>query len=511
MKNSKQTAKRRGLTLKTVFLFIILLAAVLIYGVIRYLAEAGVQPFDREVLLSLLPEVIPALAALVIAFVITLVLQRREVSFPSKTIEGQLNGYIARKREKKPFEQVGAGALENIENALVKADLEIDRYLDDRIKESEEIALRENEEKIARMIGMQTVPTLRSDNELSYGLGGCVQFSDCFGGDYYDYFPLDKRRVCFALGDVWGTGLPAALFSARLKELVREYVCAAQSLTESVEKINAELFKNNPYNLGATLFVGIFYPETSELRYLNAGHCPPVLIGEKDGFLPCKTGTPLGFFENASFVEELFELKAGSALLLYTNGVTEAMDGKGNFFGTERLISAVRSSWNDSLGAEHIVRTVKNELQAFCGERKLADDYAFLAVYYPLGLQKMFRPVTSELEVMRDLMFGWLKNDPRRNKVYLACEEIFTNIVNHSGASSILLDCQREGDSLVVRFTDDGEPFNPLPVQQTERSFYDYGQGGMGMAIIRQIAGEVFYRTKDNRNVLTVRFPVYEG
>ena len=91
----------------------------------------------------------------------------------------------------------------------------------------------------------------------------------------------------------------------------------------------------------------------------------------------------------------------------------------------------------------------------------------------------------------------------------MACEEIFTNIVNHSGASSIHLNCQVEGNSFVVRFTDDGEPFNPLQVRP-EGGYYssNYAEGGMGMAIIRQIAGEIFYRTQENRNVLTIRFPV---
>lgn len=108
-----------------------------------------------------------------------------------------------------------------------------------------------------------------------------------------------------------------------------------------------------------------------------------------------------------------------------------------------------------------------------------------LALYYPKGLQKRFASKTSELERLRDVLLDWLKDDARKNKIFLACEEVFTNIVNHSKASSIQLDCRIEGESLFVCFVDDGEPFNPLQVQSGYR---DYTGGGMGMAIIRQIA-----------------------
>ena len=140
--------------------------------------------------------------------------------------------------------------------------------------------------------------------------------------------------------------------------------------------------------------------------------------------------------------------------------------------------------------------------------RSFPTDLAVYALYYPSGIQTELSPKTSELERLRDTILDWLKDDPRKNKIFLACEEIFTNIVNPSGATSIHLNCQVEGNSFVVRFTDDGEPFNPLQVRPEGGYYNNYAEGGMGMAIIRQIAGEIFYRTQENRNVLTIRFPV---
>ncbi len=510
MNHHKTSAARGKLLPKFIITFISLIIAAVIYGVIRYFVLVGAVSFQKQSLFLVLWEVIPALILLTAALITVCVLYRRLCVAFVKKVAAQIGALVQNKKRGEVFSPIEAGDLGAVEIALAQMDLSLEEYLAERDTAVKKAAEEEIGLEIAHKLQNDFTPAKKTYGELALGIGACAYIAPSVGGDYYDFFPLDRHRICFAIGDVWGKGLPAAFFLARIKECVREYVSASQSLTESVKKINAALAENNPDMLAVTLFIGIFNPENGELRYLNAGHVPPLLVGEKDEYLSVKAGTPLGLYDDALFVEEFTEIKPGRTLVFYTDGVISAYNEKKEFFGRERLFSAVRTAWDSSLGADHIVESVKDAVISFCGE-SVADDFAVLALYYPNGLQKVFRPILSELEVMRDLLLEWLRNDPRRNKIYLACEEIFTNIVNHSGASSVHLGCQKEGNSLVIKFTDDGEPFNPLPVQTQDKNFYDFGNGGMGMAIIRQIAGEVFYRTKENRNVLTVRFPAYEG
>ena len=344
--------------------------------------------------------------------------------------------------------------------------------------------------------------------ELDFSGAGGAERSSLIAADLFDGFYLGRRTLCFMTADIWGTGFAAARFAARVKELFRDAAHSSDTLGEAVLRLNRALLNNNPDSLALTGFFAVFMPGTGELRYVNAGAHPPVLVGKERTFLRVQPGCPLGLYEAPELTEEYLIFKPGRCLVTYTNGAVEARNAKGEAFGYDRLFDAAKEGWERSLGAERIVSAVTEAVKGFAGAQ-LSDDVCVYALYYPNGIQAELSPKTSELERLRDTILDWLKDDPRKNKIFLACEEIFTNIVNHSGASSIHLNCQVEGNSFVVRFTDDGEPFNPLQVRP-EGGYYssNYAEGGMGMAIIRQIAGEIFYRTQENRNVLTIRFPV---
>ena len=344
--------------------------------------------------------------------------------------------------------------------------------------------------------------------ELDFSGAGGAERSSLIAADLFDGFYLGRRTLCFMTADIWGTGFAAARFAARVKELFRDAAHSSDTLGDAVLRLNRALLNNNPDSLALTGFFAVFMPGTGELRYVNAGAHPPVLVGKERTFLRVQPGCPLGLYEAPDLTEEYLIFKPGRCLVTYTNGAVEARNGKGEAFGYDRLFDAVKEGWERSLGADRIVSAVTEAVKGFAGAQ-LSDDVSVYALYYPNGIQAELSPKTSELERLRDTILDWLKDDPRKNKIFLACEEIFTNIVNHSGANSIHLNCQVEGNSFVVRFTDDGEPFNPLQVRP-EGGYYssNYAEGGMGMAIIRQIAGEIFYRTQENRNVLTIRFPV---
>ena len=479
-----------------------LLLAGFIYALIRYSVLASAAG-GEGVLETVLWEVIPALIVLVIlygaAMVVYFVRIRSSIQKAAKAIEGAVTEH---KETDLGGEWAPVDAAVKKFNASAEADI---RTRENKIAYD---AQRRTEAGIARDMVKALSATSLPCVELDFSGAGGAERSPVIAADLFDGFYLGRRTLCFMTADIWGTGFAAARFASRVKELFRDAAHSADTLGEAVLRLNQELIANNPDELALTGFFAVFMPATGELRYVNAGSNPPVLVGKERAFLRVQPGCPLGLYEEPNLTEEYLMFKPGRCLVTYTNGAVEARDAQGQAFGYDRLFAAVKDGWDRALGADRIVTSVLEAVKGFAGG-KLGDDCAVYALYYPNGIQTELMPKTSELERLRDTILDWLKDDPRKNKIFLACEEIFTNIVNHSGATSIHLNCQVEGNSFVVRFTDDGEPFNPLQVRP-EGGYYpnNYAEGGMSMAIIRQIAGEIFYRTQENRNVLTIRFPV---
>lgn len=475
-----------------------------IYGVVRYLVllPEGVGN-DVATLRRVLWEVIPALVVLLVMYGVALTLYfnriRSSITRAARSIE--------RAGAEEKASQIG-GEWAPVDSAVEKLTKTVNESVKSRENAIALDARRKTEESIARDMESALAATSLPCVELDFSGAGGAERSSLIAADLFDGFYLGRRTLCFMTADIWGTGFAAARFAARVKELFRDAAHSSDTLGEAVLRLNRALLNNNPDSLALTGFFAVFMPGTGELRYVNAGAHPPVLVGKERTFLRVQPGCPLGLYEAPELTEEYLIFKPGRCLVTYTNGAVEARNGKGEAFGYDRLFDAVKEGWERSLGADRIVSAVTEAVKGFAGAQ-LSDDVCVYALYYPNGIQAELSPKTSELERLRDTILDWLKDDPRKNKIFLACEEIFTNIVNHSGANSIHLNCQVEGNSFVVRFTDDGEPFNPLQVRP-EGGYYssNYAEGGMGMAIIRQIAGEIFYRTQENRNVLTIRFPV---
>ena len=475
-----------------------------IYGVVRYLVllpeGAG---NDVATLRRVLWEVIPALVVLLLISGVPLTLEfnrnRSSITRAARSIE--------RAATEAKIPQIG-GEWAPVDSAVEKLAKTVNESVKSRENAIALDARRKAEEGIAHDMEAALAATSLPCVELDFSGAGGAERSSLIAADLFDGFYLGRRTLCFMTADIWGTGFAAARFAARVKELFRDAAHSSDTLGEAVLRLNRALLNNNPDSLALTGFFAVFMPGTGELRYVNAGAHPPVLVGKERTFLRVQPGCPLGLYEAPELTEEYLIFKPGRCLVTYTNGAVEARNAKGEAFGYDRLFDAVKEGWERSLGADRIVSAVTEAVKGFAGAQ-LSDDVCVYALYYPNGIQAELSPKTSELERLRDTILDWLKDDPRKNKIFLACEEIFTNIVNHSGASSIHLNCQVEGNSFVVRFTDDGEPFNPLQVRP-EGGYYssNYAEGGMGMAIIRQIAGEIFYRTQENRNVVTIRFPV---
>ncbi|MCP5001741.1 MAG: PP2C family protein-serine/threonine phosphatase, partial [Hyphomicrobiales bacterium] len=144
------------------------------------------------------------------------------------------------------------------------------------------------------------------------------------GGDLYDFYKLDEHRICIVVGDVSGKGVPAAMFMAMTRTLIRAAIEAGQNPLDAVAQANASLAAENPQMMFVTLFFGLYDRRTGRLDCVNAGHNPPLIIGHDGSIreLAVKPNVALGLIEAAEFEAQSFDISNDDTLFLYTDGVT---------------------------------------------------------------------------------------------------------------------------------------------------------------------------------------------
>ena len=206
------------------------------------------------------------------------------------------------------------------------------------------------------------------------------------GGDLYDFFPTADGRLCFLVGDVSGKGMPAALFMARTKSLIRiatELMRAPDGgpagASDIIGRVNRELSENNPDLMFVTMFFALLAPDTGETEFCSAGHNPPYRLkgGELEPVEQGK-GVILGVRRDAAHPSGRLSLAAGEAIFLFTDGVTEAMNPAGELFSEERLEAVLRGV-SGRTSAE-IVAAVTAGLRDFVGAAQPSDDVTMLVL-----------------------------------------------------------------------------------------------------------------------------------
>lgn len=202
------------------------------------------------------------------------------------------------------------------------------------------------------------------------------------GGDYFDFFPFRDGAHGLAIADVAGKGMSASLLMASVQAALRTLVPANESPVDVLQYLNHLFCHNIHFTTFVTLFLGSFDQATHTLTYSSAGHNPP-LIFHKQGSArdPISwlqpTGAAIGLVEESQFTSETITLSPGDILLLYTDGVTEAINSREEEFGTQRLAAFVRQG--SSLPAKDLVRALRDVLQEFTDGQPLADDTTIVA------------------------------------------------------------------------------------------------------------------------------------
>ncbi|MFL6467802.1 MAG: PP2C family protein-serine/threonine phosphatase, partial [Pyrinomonadaceae bacterium] len=207
-----------------------------------------------------------------------------------------------------------------------------------------------------------------------------ISFS-CYeiGGDYYDFIPKPDGKMLVALGDVSGKGTAAALLMSSLHAAIHAQVVAKSSLDQTISSVNEYLAENTPANRFVTLFAAELDPDTGKLRYINAGHNPP-LVGKIDGSIEQlgSGGLPLGIMGGAQYEAGEMQLNKGESLVIYSDGVSEAVNLKEEEFGIDRLSDVVRR--NLAASAAGMRDKVESALSTFTETAPANDDITLVIV-----------------------------------------------------------------------------------------------------------------------------------
>jgi serine phosphatase RsbU (regulator of sigma subunit) len=201
-------------------------------------------------------------------------------------------------------------------------------------------------------------------------------------GDFYDFIPLDNGKLGIVIADVSDKGMGAALFMALASTLIRTYAPQYPTLPSfALNAVNRRILTDTRGNMFVTVFYGVLEPDTGRLRYVNAGHNPPYMVSVQKGKPVDKlrrTGMALGVLEDAVWQQKMVKFVPGDTLLLYTDGVTEAQNREGNFFGEQRLLEITRSK--TGCKAQELQNAVMHELRRYIGDTPNQDDITLVVI-----------------------------------------------------------------------------------------------------------------------------------
>lgn len=234
---------------------------------------------------------------------------------------------------------------------------------------------------VARRMQQSIVPK-RFPNRAELQMYACMMAAQEVGGDFYDYFWLDDTKLGIVIADVSGKGVPAALFMAVARTLLRATAPAALDAGSCLAMANDLLCKDNEAVMFVTLFYGLLDIRTGELVYANAGHNAPYIVGPDGSVtqLAATGGTALGVIEGLPYAQHKMMLLQGSTLVLYTDGITETFDAENRPFGEQRLVEhLIRSSASP---VRELLETLVEAVRHYGNGAPQPDDITCLAVRF---------------------------------------------------------------------------------------------------------------------------------
>ena len=398
----------------------------------------------------------------------------------------------------------------NMQHSLVQ-------YIDELKKTTALKASMDSELHVAKNIQMSMIPKVyppypeREDIDI---YGQLVSAKEV-GGDLFDFFIRDEK-LFFCIGDVSGKGVPAALVMAVTRAQFRTIAAREAKPDHIVTELNEAMAESNDSLMFVTLFVGVLDMLTGRMRYCNAGHDAPILIGSGAGLLPCDPNIPVGVMAGWKFTLQEATIDPWTTIFLYTDGLTEAENAGHDQFQERRIFDVIRQSPNNP---KQLIEAMTDAVHQFVGEAEQSDDLTMLALQYKHKQPDIHyqRSITlpndvqtiSKLAGFTDIVCEAAGLDMATcMKLNLAIEEAVVNVMNYAYPpgikGTVSIDATISDKGLMFVISDNGTPFDPTAKAEvdTTLSAEERGIGGLGIHLIRQIMDSINYEYIDGRNVL---------
>lgn len=334
------------------------------------------------------------------------------------------------------------------------------------------------------------------------------------GGDFYDFFLIDDDHLVMVMADVSGKGVPAALFMMISKTLLKSAAQSGMSPKAVLEKVNNQLCENNDAEMFVTVWLGILEISTGKMKCANAGHEYPVLMrkgGEFELFQD-KHGFVLAGMEGARYREYELDLKAGDRLFVYTDGVPEATDTSNALYGTDRMVAALNRNRDSSCC--QLLEALHQDVKDFVNGADQFDDITMLCIEIKDMESDMKKiSITPSLDNLPEAVafFEEILSDADVSmkiiaQINVVLDEIFSNIVHYSGATIVTLGCEIIENRVILRFSDNGCPYNPIdrPDPDVSLPAEEREIGGLGIFMVKKMMNDVSYKYADGLNILTL-------
>ena len=335
------------------------------------------------------------------------------------------------------------------------------------------------------------------------------------GGDLFDFFIRDEK-LFFCIGDVSGKGVPSAMVMAQVLSLFRSLMSRGNNPAHIMVSLNEVFCHHNESNMFITFFVGVLDLPTGRLRYCNAGHDRPIIVGQ--GSLEANPHLPLGVFDDVKYETQETQLENGTTLFLYTDGLTEAMNKQHEMFRLELVMETLVEKESCQMLVEHMQETVKTFVQG----AEQSDDMTMLAIRYhrPDNVYILDESIVlkSDLKEIRDLnnfikkVGGALSLDEKMTrKIRLAVEEAVVNVMEYAypegKKGDVIVAAKADSNRLKIIITDQGKPFDPTQKEKADVSLTAEERpiGGLGLLLVRELMDSINYEREGNSNVLTLR------
>lgn len=307
---------------------------------------------------TLLLEVLPSVAALLLAWFFIRFFLNKRLSSPLKELQSSL---------KSLSDQVSKGARiepEETEREFQAARDELSAQSEKLVsllkytqKKTDEAAARQERFALSRRIVKEALQDGQNFAGEGYFLSSKISSGKGSAFAFLDAFRIDGETLFFAIGDIWGSGVEAALFLDQLKNGLETGVLAGNLLSRVIESVNSKLYANNPQSIGATLFAGVYNSFTRKLHFVNMGSFAPIAIGSSSAYLHVRTGSPIGLYEKVSPIEEQVEFAEGQGLVFCTEGALLAA-GAGKSLAFRKTSMLAHAFAKGPKAAEEILKAV---------------------------------------------------------------------------------------------------------------------------------------------------------